>query len=169
MKGINDGAYPDQFIYARSNATMNLLPFPTSLSHHTRPPIISVNRFTTERPTPVDDSSPVGFAERVWNFKNSFFWSSLEMPGPSSLMPIWALPYTLWHTLPFPISLHWSTAPCDFRIKLTEFNAWSWGRVGLGFHGADFLILKAGSPRLRRRADDVVFLMARRRCGEVGI
>ncbi len=55
------------------NFTVNLAPFPGSLSHQTWPFMDSTMRLTIDKPRPVELSPPVGLALKRANFPNNFF------------------------------------------------------------------------------------------------
>lgn len=58
---------------AIGNSTMNVAPWPRTLSHQTLPFMASTNFFTMDKPRPVECSPPVGLALKRANFPKSFF------------------------------------------------------------------------------------------------
>ena len=70
------------FFWAAGSSTIKVEPKPGSLSHRTVPFIVLLIFFTIYKPSPVDDSLPVGLLLNFENLPNSFFLSDSEIPGP---------------------------------------------------------------------------------------
>src|SRR5437868_8123398 len=69
------------------NVTVNVDPCPgPALSAMTWPPCMSMMRLTIDRPSPVELSPAVGFADSRWKRPNSRLRSSGDSPAPSSVM-----------------------------------------------------------------------------------
>ncbi len=57
--------------YAEGNSTINVAPFPNSVSHHTLPSMTLTNFFTMNKPNPVECSSPLGRGVKRANLPNN--------------------------------------------------------------------------------------------------
>src|SRR6202030_1858182 len=85
-------------ISVAGNVTVNVEPCPgPALSAVTSPPCMSIMRLTIDKPSPVELSPAVGFAESRWKRPNNRPISSGERPAPSSAMRIRVL-FCAWST-----------------------------------------------------------------------